>query len=118
MKSSAGWKSGSASAAAACSWRAGRGASAPAVGRMLPVEISGSVDWDLAPALLEPTGADLHPVWRLFEDERATRAALGTLPESLGRNNWVRVKPQSGTLLGAQKAGTSTSPLLAVGAYG
>jgi uncharacterized membrane protein len=91
-----------------------------AVERMLPVEISGSVDWDLAPALLEPTGADLHPVWRLFEDERATRAALGTLPESLGRNNWIRVKPQSGTLLGVQKAGTGTGtrPLLAVGAYG
>ena len=89
-----------------------------AVERMLPVEFLGSADWELAPAALEPTGADLHPVWRLFEDERATRAALGTLPESLGRNNWVRVKPQSGTLLGAQKAGTSTSPLLAVGAYG
>jgi uncharacterized membrane protein len=91
-----------------------------AVERMLPVEISGSVDWDLTPGLLEPTGADLHPVWRLFEDERATRAALRTLPESLGRNNWLRVKPQSGTLLGAQKAGsgTGTPPLLAVGAYG
>jgi uncharacterized membrane protein len=91
-----------------------------AVERMLPVDISGSVDWDLTPALLEPTGADLHPVWRLFEDERATRAALRMLPESLGRNNWVRVKPQSGTLLGAQKAGTGsgTPPLLAVGAYG
>jgi uncharacterized membrane protein len=91
-----------------------------AVERMLPVEISGSVDWDLTPALLEPAGADLHPVWRLFEDERATRAALRTLPESLGRNNWIKVKPQSGTLLGAQKAGTGagTPPLLAVGAYG
>jgi uncharacterized membrane protein len=91
-----------------------------AVERMLPVEFLGSVDWDLAPAVLEPTGADLHPVWRLFDDERATRAALHTLPESLGRNNWVRVKPQSGTLLGAQKAGTGTGtpPLLAVGAYG
>jgi uncharacterized membrane protein len=88
------------------------------VERMLPVEFSGSVDWDLVPAVLEPTGADLHPVWRLFEDERATRAALRDLPESLGRNNWLRVKPQSGTLLGAQKAGTGTSPLLAVGAYG
>jgi uncharacterized membrane protein len=90
------------------------------VERMLPVEFLGSEDWELAPAVLEPTGADLHPVWRLFEDERATRAALRTLPESLGRNNWVRVKPQSGTLLGAQKAGTSTGtpPLLAVGAYG
>src|SRR4029077_10731361 len=72
------------------------------------------------PALLEPTGADLHAVWRLFEDERATRAALATLPESLGRHHWVRVKPQSGTLLGAQKAGTGTGtpPLLTVGAYG
>jgi uncharacterized membrane protein len=91
-----------------------------AVERMLPVEFPGSVDWDPAPTVLEPTGADLHPVWRLFEDERATRAALSTLPESLGRNNWVRVKPQSGTLLGAQKAGTGagTPPLLAVGAYG
>jgi uncharacterized membrane protein len=88
--------------------------------RMLPVEFTGSVDWDLTPTLLEPTGADLHAVWRLFEDERATRAALSTLPDALGRNNWLRVKPQSGTLLGAQKAGTgsSTPPLLAVGAYG
>jgi hypothetical protein len=87
---------------------------------MLPVEFLSSVDWDQTPAVLEPSGADLHPIWRLFEDERATRAALGTLPESLGRNNWVRVKPQSGTLLGAQKAGTGTGtpPLLAVGAYG
>src|SRR5262249_52992217 len=51
--------------------------------RMLPVEFLGSADWDLTPAILEPTGADLHPVWRLFEDERATRAALRTLPESL-----------------------------------
>jgi uncharacterized membrane protein len=91
-----------------------------AVERMLPVEFLASDDWDLTPAALEPTGADLHPVWRLFEDERATRAALATLPESLGRNNWVRVKPQSGTLLGAQKASTGggTPPLLAVGAYG
>ncbi len=91
-----------------------------AVERMLPVEFLGAADWDLAPAVLEPTSADLHPVWRLFEDERATRAALRTLPESLGRNNWVRVKPQSGTLLGAHKAGTGTGtpPLLAVGAYG
>jgi uncharacterized membrane protein len=91
-----------------------------AVERMLPVEFPGSVDWDLTPTLLEPTGADLHPVWRLFEDERATRAALATLPESFGRNNWIRVKPQSGTLLGALKAGTGTGtpPLLAVGAYG
>jgi uncharacterized membrane protein len=91
-----------------------------AVERMLPVEFLASPDWDAAPTVLEPTGADLHPVWRLFEDERATRAALRTLPESLGRNNWVRVKPQSGTLLGAQKAGgnTGTPPLLAVGAYG
>jgi uncharacterized membrane protein len=90
-----------------------------AVERMLPVEFAGSPDWDAAPAALEPTGAELHPVWKLFEDERATRAALRTMPESLGRNNWVRVKPQSGTLLGAQKAGVGTpSPLLAVGAYG
>jgi hypothetical protein len=90
------------------------------VERMLPVEFLGSTDWDIVPTVLEPTGADLHPVWRLFEDERATRAALRTLPESLGRNNWVRVKPQSGTLLGAQKAGTGTGTpaLLAVGAYG
>jgi uncharacterized membrane protein len=88
--------------------------------RMLPVEFLGSVDWELTPSILEPTGADLHPIWRLFEDERATRAALRDLPESLGRNNWVRVKPQAGTLLGAQKAGTGagTPPLLAVGAYG
>jgi uncharacterized membrane protein len=91
-----------------------------ALERMLPVEFLGSDDWELAPAVPEPTGADLHPVWRLFEDERATRAALRTLPESLGRNNWVRVKPQAGTLLGAQKAGASggSPPLLAVGAYG
>jgi uncharacterized membrane protein len=91
-----------------------------AVERMLPVEFTASPDWDPAPAVLEPTGADLHPLWRLFEDERATRTALRNLPESPGRNNWVRVKPQSGTLLGAQKAGSGagTPPLLAVGAYG
>lgn len=87
-----------------------------AVERMLPVEFTAAPDWEAAPAVPEPTGADLHPVWRLFEDERATRAALRNLPEALGRNAWVRVKPQSGTLLGAQRgAGT---PLLAVGAYG
>jgi hypothetical protein len=87
---------------------------------MLPVEFLASSDWDSTPSILEPSGADLHPVWRLFEDERATRAALKTLPESLGRNNWVRVKPQSGMLLGTQKAGTGagTPPLLAIGAYG
>ena len=91
-----------------------------AIERMLPVEFLGSADWEFTPAILEPTGADLHPVWRLFEDERATRAALKTLPEALGRNNWVRVKPQSGTLLGALKAGTGngTPPLFAIGAYG
>jgi uncharacterized membrane protein len=91
-----------------------------AIERMLPVEFLGSPDWDPTPAVLEPTGADLHPLWRLFEDERATRSALKTLPESMGRNNWLRVKPQSGTLLGAQKAGTGagTPPLLATGAYG
>jgi uncharacterized membrane protein len=88
-----------------------------AIERMLPVEFLGSEDWELAPSVLEPTGADLHPVWRLFEDERATRAAIRSLPESLGRTNWVRVKPQSGTLLGAQRAG-KPAPLLAVGAYG
>lgn len=91
-----------------------------AIERMLPIEFLGSTDWEQSPAILEPTGADLHPVWRLFEDERTTRAALRTLPESLGRNNWVRVKPQIGTLLGAQKAGTGagTPPLLAIGPYG
>jgi uncharacterized membrane protein len=91
-----------------------------AIERMLPVEFIGSPDWDPTPAILEPTGADLHPLWRLFEDERATRTAIRNLPESMGRNNWVRVKPQSGTLLGAQKAGTGngTPPLLAIGAYG
>ncbi len=96
------------------------GWSGTAIERMLPVEFLSTPDWEPAPSVLEPTGADLHPVWRLFEDERATRAAIRTLPESLGRNNWVRVKPQSGTLLGAQKAGTAggTPPLLAVGAYG
>ncbi len=89
------------------------------VERMLPVEFLGSSDWEFTPSILEPTGADLHPVWRLFEDERATRAALAALPEALGRNNWVRVKPQSGTLLGALKAGTgNNAPLLAIGAYG
>jgi uncharacterized membrane protein len=89
------------------------------VERMLPVEFLSSPDWELTPSILEPTGADLHPVWRLFRDDRATRAAIATLPESLGRSNWVRVKPQSGTLLGAQKAGSgATPPLLAVGAYG
>jgi uncharacterized membrane protein len=87
-----------------------------AVERMLPVEFLGSPDWELTPSAPEPTGAELHPIWRLFEDERATRAAIGALPESLGRTNWVRVKPQSGTLLGSQKA--SAVPLLAVGAYG
>jgi uncharacterized membrane protein len=86
------------------------------VERMLPVEFLSAPDWDGASAIPEPTGADLHPVWRLFEDERATRAALRNLPESQGRNNWVRVKPQSGTVLGAQKGGSA--PLLAVGAYG
>jgi uncharacterized membrane protein len=90
------------------------------VERMLPVEFLGTPDWETTPSVPEPTGADLHPVWRLFEDERATRTALRALPESPGRNNWVRVKPQSGTLLGAQRAGTGagTPPLLAVGAYG
>lgn len=86
------------------------------VERMLPVEFSDSADWDAAPATLEPTGTDLHPVWKLFEDERATRNAIKLLPESLGRNNWVRVKPQSGTVLGGQKGGVQA--LLAVGAYG
>ena len=89
------------------------------VERLLPVEFLGSADWDFTPAILEPSGADLHPVWRLFEDERATRAALAAMPEALGRNNWVRVKPQSGTLLGALKAGTGNgAPLLAIGPYG
>ncbi|MBN9122948.1 MAG: hypothetical protein J0I06_28060, partial [Planctomycetes bacterium] len=84
--------------------------------RMLPVEFLNAPDWDPAPATPEPTGADLHPVWRLFEDERTTRSALRALPESVGRNNWLRVKPQSGTLLGTQKG--AGAPLLAVGAYG
>jgi uncharacterized membrane protein len=86
------------------------------VEKMLPVEFPAVPDWDATPATLEPTGADLHPVWRLFEDDRATRTALRTLPEAMGRNTWVRVKPQSGTLLAAQKSGNA--PLLAVGAYG
>ena len=42
--------------------------------RMLPVEFLSTPDWDGNPSTPEPTGADLHPVWRLFEDERATRA--------------------------------------------
>jgi uncharacterized membrane protein len=94
--------------------------SGTAIERMLPVEFLGTPDWDGSGSVPEPTGADLHPVWRLFEDERATRAALRALPESPGRNNWVRVKPQSGTLLGAQKANLAGGPvpLLAVGAYG
>jgi uncharacterized membrane protein len=90
------------------------------VERMLPVEFGSSADWEATPAVLEPPGTELHPIWRLFDDERATRAALAALPESPGRSNWVRVKPQSGTLLGAQKAGSDrrTPPLLTVGAYG
>jgi len=90
------------------------------VERMLPVEFAGASDWDASPVVLEPSGADLHPVWRLYEDERTTRGALRALPESAGRNTWVRVKPQSGTLLGAQQAGAGpgTPPVLAVGAYG
>ncbi len=86
------------------------------VEKMLPVEFASSPDWEMVPSVPEPTGADLHPIWRLFEDERATRTAIKNLPESLGRNNWLRVKPQSGTTLGAQKGGAA--PLLAVGAYG
>jgi hypothetical protein len=86
---------------------------------MLPVEFTGSPAGDAAPAAREPPGAELHPVGKLCEDERATRAALRAMPESLGRNNWVRVKPQSGTVLGAHKAGTGVgTPLFAVGAYG
>jgi uncharacterized membrane protein len=89
------------------------------VERMLPVEFSGAPDWDAAPSAIEPAGAELHPVWKLFEDERAARAALRNMPESMGRNNWVRVKPQSGTVLGGQRAGAGVgTPLLAVGAYG
>jgi uncharacterized membrane protein len=90
------------------------------VEKMLPVEFPATPDWEANPATPEPTGADLHPIWRLFEDDRTTRAAIRTLPEAMGRNAWVRVKPQSGTLLAAQKAGTGTggAPLLAVGAYG
>ena len=44
-----------------------------AIERMLPVEFLNTPDWDGSPSTPEPTGADLHPVWRLFEDERATR---------------------------------------------
>jgi uncharacterized membrane protein len=89
------------------------------VERMLPVEFRNAPDWESTPTTPEPTGADLHPIWRLFEDERATRAALRTLPESPGRNNWVRAKPQSGTVLGAQKPGSGSTPsVLAVSAYG
>ena len=88
-----------------------------AVERMLPVEFAAAPDWDAAPASPEPTGAELHPIWRLFDDERATRAALKALPESSGRNAWARVKPQSGTVLGEQKGGGGT-PLVAVGVYG
>ena len=88
--------------------------------QMLPVELHGEADWEVAPTTPEPAGNELHPIWRLFEDERATRAAIRLIPETTGRNNWVRVKPQSGTLLGVQKpgAGTGITPLLAVGAYG
>jgi uncharacterized membrane protein len=86
------------------------------VARMLPVEVGGAADWEASPVAAEPTGADLHPIWRLFEDERATRAALKALPESVGRNGWSRVKPQTGTVLGTQKGGAL--PLLAVGGYG
>lgn len=90
------------------------------VERMLPVEFLGGPDWEVTPTTPEPAGSDLHPVWRLFEDERATRAALRAFPDASGRNNWVRVKPQSGTLLGTQRSGpgAGSTPLLAVGAYG
>jgi uncharacterized membrane protein len=100
------------------SFGAGRWTDTP-VERMLPVEFPGTTDWEMTPSILEPTGADLHPIWRLFKDDRATRAAIAALPESLGRTTWVRVKPQSGTLLAAQKAGNGgAAPLLAIGAYG
>ena len=91
-----------------------------AVERMLPVEFLGSPDWDAAPAALEPTGADLHPVWRLFEDERATRAALRTLPGVAGPQQLGAGEAAVGHAPGRQKAGTGagTPPLLAVGAYG
>src|SRR5262249_1731801 len=92
----------------------------PVAERMCPVGMLGAADGELAPTVVEPTGTDLHPVWRLFDDERATRAALRGLPESLGRTTWARVKPQAGTLLGGQKAapGTAAPPLLAGGGYG
>ena len=101
-------------------WSFGGGWTGTAVERMLPVEFLGSADWNPAPAIIEPSSADLHPVWRLFEDERTTRTALRAIPQSSGRNTWVRVKPQSGMLLGVEKAQTTTGspPLLAVGAYG
>lgn len=86
------------------------------VERMLPVEFAGETDWEATPAAPEPAGAELHPVWKLFEDERATRAAIKALPESVGRNAWTRVKPQTGTVLGTQK--NAGIPLLAVGSYG
>jgi uncharacterized membrane protein len=87
-----------------------------AVERMLPVEFGSAADWDGSPAALEPAGDELHPIWRLFDDERAARAALKSLPETPGRSAWVRVKPQSGLALATQKGGSA--PLLAVGAYG
>ncbi|OWK43039.1 hypothetical protein FRUB_02638 [Fimbriiglobus ruber] len=101
------------------SFGAGAWAGSP-LERLLPVELLGGNDWETTPTTPEPAGSELHPIWRLFEDERATRTALRILPEASGRNNWVRVKPQSGTLLADQKpeTGAATPPLLAVGAYG
>lgn len=101
-------------------WSFGGGWTGTAIERMLPVEFLGSADWNPAPTILEPSNADLHPVWRLFEDDRATRTALRAIPDSSGRNTWLRVKPQSGVLLGVEKAQTAIGslPLLAVGVYG
>jgi hypothetical protein len=114
----------------------GGGWAGTAIERMLPVEFAGASDWDGSPAALEPTGPELHPIWRLFEDERAARAALKTLPEAPGRSTWVRVKPQSGTTLAVERvagafrdsepggktqtapATRQRAPLLAIGAYG
>jgi uncharacterized membrane protein len=70
------------------SFGAGRWTDTP-VERMLPS--SSSVrPTGTDPSTLEPTGARPAPGVALFEDERATRAAIRDLPESLGRTNWVR----------------------------
>ena len=100
------------------SFGAGRWADTP-VGRMLPVEVDSSGDWEDAPAAILPiTDNALHPLWHIAADDAENRALLKTLPSFLGHNRLGRAKPSAEVLARIGAGSPEGEPAIAAQPFG